>query len=202
MLNNCGKFHRYLPGAGETYYLSITLNLLIMNSRLLFCGLLFTFWSVVLLCITLAAVPLNPISLSFDSKMNILSVVPEGWGFFTRNPREPSVHAYKRNENRLTLVNKPMSDPDYWFGLSRKSRKINMELMGKIRSIPDSVWQQGRPDVMDTSCDSVYKMSRRNLKPLLLGEYLVIRQNRLPWAWAGGRQMPLMPYQKVLLIIN
>lgn len=174
-----------------------------MNKNIIFSVFLFLFWSIVIAYITLAAVPLNPVSLRFENKMNILSVVPEGWGFFTRNPREPAIFIYKRDSitNRFSLINYPMPAPQNYFGISRKMRKINIELFSILPTLNDSIWQKGETDAFTLSCDSITSTKGIFDNSALRGSLLIVKQERLPWAWVNSKNKLIMPYKKLVLNI-
>ena len=175
-----------------------------MSKNFLFSVILTIFWTIIMAYITLAAVPLNPISMNFENKMNILSVVPEGWGFFTRNPREPALYMYYRKSpnSGYTLLNSPLSSPENGFGISRRMRKINIELFAILSTVKDSSWQRGNENAIDLSCDSTLSVKGIFDNSTLRGTFLLIKQERLPWAWARQRQQIIMPYKKIILDIK
>ena len=103
--------------------------------------LLIGLWVVVISFIGLASLPLNPLSLKRSKQISIASVLPEGWGFFTRSPREPSILLFQAKDGQYQLVNKTAGDKSYLFGLARTSRSISDELRSMVSNISDSAWQ-------------------------------------------------------------
>lgn len=172
-----------------------------MNKKIAFASFLLVCWAAILAYIALASVPLNPASLKFENKMNILSVVPEGWGFFTRDAREPAIHVYKKENAGYSLVNYPMPDWKNGLGVSRNMRKINIELFSLLAAVQDSSWQTDTTGRLSFDCDTMVTLKGPFNHSRLRGTFLVVKQERLPWAWAGQWKTITMPYKKLLLNI-
>ena len=76
--------------------------------------------------ILVISVPNNVLSLNNsvlnNSKMNAL--IPEGWAFFTRSPREEQIYIYSYKDLRkVSLKNTDMSQ---YLGIKRKNRFIDV----------------------------------------------------------------------------
>ena len=57
-----------------------------LTLKLFFVGLVL-FWSILLSLVAISGLPYNPLSMSLRIELGIRSVLPEGWGFFTKDPR-------------------------------------------------------------------------------------------------------------------
>lgn len=166
---------------------------------------LILFWSVAVIIIGLSALPLNPLSLKYVNKINIFSIVPEGWGFFTKNPREPQYYLYKKTApDKFELITVSSSDKTNYFGLKRTSRVINSELFEILRQINDSLWQKngGSEASIDLHCDNNISVQNLSKSPNLKGLYTVISQERIPWAWSSSYKSIVMPYRKINILIK
>src|SRR5690606_6732348 len=53
-------------------------------------------WSTVTVYALHGALPYNPVKLPFQDRFNIRLFLPEGWAFFTRDPREDRMLPYLR----------------------------------------------------------------------------------------------------------
>lgn len=166
--------------------------------------LLICIWTLIISFIGLSSLPLNPLSLKRSNQSNILSLLPQGWGFFTRNAREPSILVYRQKENKYIRVNKTASDKSYWFGLLKYSRAINREVGSVLKQIPDSAWQNIKEtnNLLNFKTDSLVIVYNSSHNPILLGNFLLISQERLPWAWSTKYGKIVMPYRKINVIIK
>ncbi len=122
--------------------------------------------------------------------------VPEGWGFFTRSPREDIVDLYTINNGELKKVLHENGDMSNFFGSSRKSRKIGMETSIILSRIQDSLWHKQSdlehikiPEVVDDKIDN------ENLFYLTNGDFVLIKRKTTPWAWKENINLKNIPYE-------
>ena len=79
--------------------------------------------------VLLSSLPFNPTSINLPAKRLITGIAPQGWAFFTRNPREAQVILYKVvNGDHLEPVAQRHTERHNFFGLRRGSTKILLEL--------------------------------------------------------------------------
>src|SRR5581483_8297699 len=65
----------------------------------------------------------------YNVRNSSLYLFPEGWGFFTRNPREAIVDIYSiEGQNQLTLLSHANGSSAYYFGASRLGRRFGYEI--------------------------------------------------------------------------
>jgi antimicrobial peptide system SdpA family protein len=128
------------------------------------------------------------------SALHIL--LPQGWSFFTRDPREERISVFVRR-GPLAWTNASsttIADPRNAFGLDRTSRAQGLEVSHLVASVPDTAWTPCRYD--STIClDSVYHSdatANRVANPRLCGEVGIVLRPPVPWAWrhsAGVRML-------------
>ena len=166
---------------------------------ILFVAGLVCFWCVFILFIALASIPYNPLSLPQVNKMNVLRIIPEGWGFFTRNPVEPSYYLYQKNkEGVYILINPSAPEAVYYFGISRRSRRINVELHSMLSQLKDTSWEKvEQPRDIQLETNKLISIHSDLSNPLLRGDYILLELQRTPWAWSRQKIQPIMPYRKI-----
>lgn len=127
------------------------------------------------------------------------STMPQGWAFFTRNPREPQINLYKiENNNFLVLLNEsPSLNIDLAFGLKRTDRRISIA-MGAVATQHFN-WKNYTGNLKSLLSDREFnRYSNKNTddSKLTTGNYIMISEERIPWAWAKNFKTPKMKYYK------
>jgi antimicrobial peptide system SdpA family protein len=142
----------------------------------------------------ISSLEFNPLSISQKKSKMIFTLVPQGWGFFTRDPREAQTLIYTKTSGGFELVNKSASEPEYLFGLSRMSRRKNIEFGYVFSQIPDSLWVDHSDIVI---CDSLrpYHIKNAYLNPVCRGEFVVVSKDPIPWAWSKSYYSVEMPFK-------
>lgn len=88
--------------------------------------------------------PSNPIKnrLPFDSKLIGSILLPEGWSFFTRNPREEWLFAYTLKNAKVEPILFKGSSSKNLFGFSKEFRIRNMEIHTILEkaNVPENQW--------------------------------------------------------------
>lgn len=145
----------------------------------------------------------NPLTMDYQKSKLIFAIIPEGWGFFTRDAREPRTLIYKKKDDELVLINDSGASPKYLFGLSRKTRRQNIELGQLVGQIPDSIWV-ACPSKRWKDCEPSYThlVSDPFKHPVLEGEYIIIKQNPVPWAWSKSYNDIKMPFELSKILID
>jgi antimicrobial peptide system SdpA family protein len=145
--------------------------------------LLITLMIIVLCCtITDSVIQFNE---TFKSSIN--SVIPEGWSFFTRSPREEMADIYRIGKNKkLEKVSFQCSASENYFGISRKSRRIGMEISIVASKLSDSLWIKNK-NYNNNLLDSIPTNNVTVDKDVIFltkGDYLIKAFLPIPWAWA------------------
>src|SRR4029453_5790255 len=90
---------------------------------------LIALWMTVFVLVTISSLPFNPLSMAFHVEIGIRSLVPEGWGFFTREPRGLVLYLARPSGGRWQpLAGLPIGHPRNLFGIDRRPRAIPVEL--------------------------------------------------------------------------
>jgi antimicrobial peptide system SdpA family protein len=158
-------------------------------------------WFAIVVYIGLASIPFNPLSLSYNQKASIFTLIPQGWGFFTRNPREDEPYIYKKAGKTWIQISKPNAASGYFFGASRQGRKINFEAYNLISQLKDSLsWQ--KVDLVMANPKQfadlpLVRFINNTTSPILLGEFIFVKKRKIPWAWSNYYFTQPMP-SKVL----
>ncbi|NMO15877.1 SdpA family antimicrobial peptide system protein [Pyxidicoccus fallax] len=138
---------------------------------------------------------------------SIQFVLPQGWKFFTKSPREPELALYRRlDSGTWEHVNPlPVSDSSGFFRLDRTARAQGVEMALLTHAIPAFDWK-ARCRRSDEDClgDTVPVRTVRNLTPTptLCGTIGFVAREPLPWAWASHRDTTRMPASSLVLRVQ
>jgi antimicrobial peptide system SdpA family protein len=156
--------------------------------------LLVFFWSVLGVYSLHGAMPYNPVRLPFEEVLNVSRLLPQGWAFFTRDPREERLTAHRlRDDGQFELIGRtPHSRWVNAFGLNRSSRAEGVELalvLAGVQRLDASPWK---------SCEGSPAACARELvkngwphelnpvvpRPLVCGGIILKLEAPVPWAWS------------------
>jgi len=147
----------------------------------------------------------NPVHPPMAARIVQLSLMPEGWGFFTRNPREPARVAYAitaRGLIKLTFANTSLRN---LLGISRSARACDAELAALLVPILKPSWSKCTGDPEDFS--NWVKLRSLTVKnwsgtQFIGGDILVIERPPIPWAWSSSHSRVFMPSRLVRLHVE
>lgn len=154
----------------------------------------------------LAAVPPTAIEMSDGNREAVRAVLPEGWSFFTRNPREERLRPWRRSGSGGWTDAAPghNAGPDALFGVHRGATAHSVEL-GTLQQAAlkrgakwfDCQWA----DVTSCLSSAPPTATVRNAAPrrTYCGQIGISAQAPTPWAWARDGARAKMPY-KVLRV--
>lgn len=146
-------------------------------------GLLYFIWLVFV-----SSMPESVLTPNYELRASVNALVPEGWSFFTRNPRSEMADIYKIEGYKITRLSLSNAESENLFGLSRKSRKIGMELSLIANKVTVDDWKL----IPAISLENLPK----NFKPLRAekdfyfikkGKYVISVYDPIPWAWAKSK---------------
>lgn len=152
-------------------------------------------------------IPFNPVSYKFKQIKQAFSIMPQGWAFFTRSPRESQVLVYNVTDNRL--IKKEVvrhSEPENVFGLRRiQTYKMNelQFILNKIDSdqYTNTTWNY-ITNKMGVIPDTTYEVSHVFIDSELSGDtLLIVIQEIVPWAWFGNDSL-MMPAKAIKLSVK
>lgn len=165
-------------------------------TKLLYPLLLCLFWLLILWQVFKASLPI-PSGSSFAVKQSFFSVLPQGWGFFTRDPREEQVLFYRLDTNgKAQLFTKTNSDKSFFFGASRRNRTASIEAGALLAAIQKTAWiPKAGGDTLLFDADSQTDTLHNAFKPSsIVGNFILVKQQRTPFAWAARYDKVVMPY--------
>jgi antimicrobial peptide system SdpA family protein len=151
------------------------------------------------------SLPHNPIDLPFEEQLSTRAWAPEGWKFFTRNPREERPVLFVQRSGRWRRAETgPASRPRYLFGLDRAGRVQGLELGLIFEQIPRGAWREcdENPLACISSSAAAIPITNRSPKPTLCGSAGLALQKPIPWSWLELPRPVVMPSRIVRLEIR
>ena len=145
--------------------------------------------------VAVAAMPFNTLNLSDDLRSTVMSLIPEGWGFFTKNPRDPEIQVAVLHNGRLEKLNIVSSfEAKYAFGFNRLSRAQGLELDNLLGQLQTSgLWHdcQQKASVCAQSLSVQKRLLNSAAFPTLCGDLVLFERRPVPWAYRNMN--PNMP---------
>ena len=128
--------------------------------------------------------------LSENIKELVNQIFPQGWGFFTKNPRDLLLRIYKIENSKLTEIDISNQSFKNRFGCSRTSRMIGYEISKLAESVKMTDWKQNLTgNIVDNINDkSIEVKSKYLFRHFTKGEYLLKLYKPIPYAWARFNQ--------------
>ena len=136
-------------------------------------------------------------------KRNINIIFPEGWGFFTKNPRDLALEIYRIEKGKAYLIDASNQSLDNFIGLSRSSRIIGYETSTLVSNILKNEWKVSTTkNIHDHINDeTIIVKDKSNLNHLKKGNYLVKVFKPIPYAWSKSNQEKYNPFSVVKIKI-
>ncbi|AZQ65653.1 SdpA family antimicrobial peptide system protein (plasmid) [Flammeovirga pectinis] len=160
-----------------------------INIRFILILLLFVYF---VLLIFFVSIPDNTIISDSIFKKNIASISPQGWGFFTKSPREELIYLYNSNFERIDFNN---SSPKNFFGIKRYSRALSREVSILASNVNDSVWTEGKGIQIFIKEERIIDIKDDRIKHIKKGEYYLVKYNLPPWALSKVTSKDMIPYK-------
>lgn len=159
-------------------------------------SLVASFWLII--NVFLITVKGNPIEITNEVDTRVFNFIPQGWAFFTRDPREAQITIYKiENDSILKPYPQRHSSFTNLFGLKRTSSKILTELQLLKLKTSDSLYSNLKWNYQANQYSKIpsEKFEYRNeiFDPILLGDFIVVYQKPVPWAWSKSIERIEMP---------
>lgn len=112
------------------------------------------------------------------------SIFPEGWAFFTRNPREDQILIYSQEGDFFNKVSLKTTDQNQLFGIKRTNRFIQDKLGNIISEIDAKYWYRTKTGYnFHNIIDSLNQMSISVKTPSLCGTYIIEVKKIMPWSY-------------------
>lgn len=148
--------------------------------------LLATFWTLLFGYSIHAAMPFNPVALPYEQLLQVRFWLPQGWQFYTKNPRDERLLLLATDGSPLPEVSWPMAAKSNWFGIKRTARAIGVEAGALFVQIPETAWRECRRSEWSTCIKGLQPVTVENPtpRPRLCGTVIFGRQAPVPWAWS------------------
>lgn len=164
--------------------------------------LLASIWGGVIAYLTLVYAEESPFWEVANQRANVIRIAPQGWAFFTRDPREPVDQAYTQKEGRWVLDGRFYSGTRSFGDLLKRNRLVQVELAHVLSRVDESEWTACKDSLQGCiergGFNDVTVRNETNLQNLC-GRYMIERQPPVPWAWSGASEEVYMPSQIVAL---
>jgi antimicrobial peptide system SdpA family protein len=142
------------------------------------------------------ALPFNPLNLPRETEVAASMWSPQGWKFFTRNPREDWLIVY---QNRGAAWARTQPEPNFtlsnWLGVGRGVRAEGIEIALLIYDLPRSAFRPCRGPAASCIAQApiAARVKNKTPEPKLCGQVGVALQTQVPWAWSVRRDAVIMP---------
>lgn len=148
-----------------------------------------TAWIIVIAYVAQEQLPKNVISLPAQEKVKytVVNLVPQGWAFFTKSPRDPEMVPFKKapgDWQPLTLT--PHASPRNAFGLNRESRAQGVEIAMLLSAAKKDDWREcsdDRQHCLKSFGTPARHVENRSPDPTLCGTVGLLQERPTPWAW-------------------
>lgn len=110
------------------------------------------------------------------------TISPQGWGFFTKSPREDNVYIYSVTNKNIINEMLPNSHYSNFFGLSRKSRMIGFEISHILVQLNKEKWENFNGNFNKYTKKAI-KVDNSKLHYLKTGSYLLVKEKVPPYLW-------------------
>jgi sporulation delaying protein A len=148
----------------------------------------------------------SPIDLGYRRRTVVQALSPQGWAFFTRDPRESWEKVFLVRHGRLEPANPADARGMPWRGAIRGTRNRGIVLSHVIQAVPADAWQECKKSV--TACWKAYSATPVPVRVEvhdntgLCGQALLQKQPTLPWAWRRASGRTHMPSRIALVKID
>ncbi|MFJ6054684.1 SdpA family antimicrobial peptide system protein [Streptomyces sp. NPDC092307] len=134
------------------------------------------------------------------------ALVPEGWAFFTRSPREEQATVWGLAAGGSRFHERglgPYAQPANGFGWNREARALNLEI-GILQTAVSDRWAPCPGGDVSACLQREPALAIRNEapEPLLCGSVGISLREPVPWAWAEGQDPNGMPTRVARLDVS
>lgn len=171
--------------------------------KVLFSFLVFIYTLGILL-IADASLGYNVIPISKPFNKVAFAISPQGWGFFTRNPRESVIDLYAMRENKYHKVIKANASLQYFWGFNRGMRFSSAQMGYFVSQIPKDKWTADDSYNLDSLIQTLtpHEVINDFSQPVHCGKYILTQTERVPWAWSKHRENIKMPRSIVVIDVK
>jgi len=136
------------------------------------------------------ALPSNP--MDEMKSLTLLKVFPQGWGFFSKSPREESIMILNSSYDLATVW--PNNSFENLLGVKRFGRTQGIEMGLLYSQIPENMWTACESDLKNCVAPTeVITVNNTTPVPSFCGEYIIVKRQVVPWAWSKIMETDEMP---------
>jgi antimicrobial peptide system SdpA family protein len=154
------------------------------------------FWLIVAIYSVYPALPYSPLQLPYANLLNTQLWLPQGWAFFTRDPREDRTLIFVRTNGAWqSAYLAPHARLANLLGLDRASRGQGVEMGTFLKWMNGKSWSRchDRPvDCLDR-IPVLAQLDNKYPHPTLCGTIGLVQQKPVPWAWSRSPTPVVMP---------
>jgi len=150
---------------------------------------LFSCSSLLLVTTFISSIQINTLNNTLSPKFKyiIISIFPESFAFFTKDPKDEQIVLYSVQRNNIEKINLKTNSSYNFFGFSRKSRRLTYEIGILTKKIPDSLWNEIKETTIknidfDTISDFLLEKDN-NVQLFEKGKYVFYYYKPIPWEW-------------------
>ena len=148
-------------------------------------GICIGVWTLGIWWALVSSLPHNPQSPGLRAERGTRLVLPEGWGFFTRDPREADLILARLDENDEWRLEPPHASLDNLLGLRRLSRALPVESSQILHQVEPAFISCGDDNWRHCTAKApVHEIQNPVPDAKLCGDVTFVRREPVPWAWA------------------
>jgi antimicrobial peptide system SdpA family protein len=162
-------------------------------------------WLVAIAYAIYPALPYSPARLPLAESAHTALWAPQGWSFFTRDPREEKQTVYVRHGSEWeSALLAPHDRPANLAGLRRKSRAQGVEMALLVNGFSNNDWQPCTESLEQclAQLSSGHEVKNISPAPTMCGTVAVVLQKPVPWAWARSSRPVTMPFRILPLEVS
>ncbi|MEZ4363429.1 MAG: SdpA family antimicrobial peptide system protein [Kofleriaceae bacterium] len=162
-------------------------------------------WLVVIGYAAYPALPQSPVRLPLAERAHSYLWAPQGWSFFTRDPRGDRQFVYHKGASGWDpVLLAPHGRLTNLAGLRRRSRAQGVEMALLLENVPPTAWRtcDAPVQVCLSQPSTPREVPNVSPDPTMCGDVAVVLQRPLPWAWARASRPITMPSRVVSLRVS
>jgi antimicrobial peptide system SdpA family protein len=170
-------------------------------------GALSCFWIAVFLAVLVTMVEQSAFLPSRMARVVVQAYSPQGWAFFTRNPREAWRRTYRVDPDK-TLHSEDVADyrGAPWNGLDRSKRNRGIMAEQVAGQIPKDAWRNCKSSaeqcMLEYDRAVVHATLQANDTTGLCGRLLFQEAQTVPWAWRASYHRVNMPSRVAMVDVK
>jgi antimicrobial peptide system SdpA family protein len=176
-----------------------------MKKIYLFSFIVFSTFFLFFVVVFVSYLPFSPIAFSNKTKSHLQTLLPQGWAFFTRSPKEKTINVYQIKNKSVENINYKSGDIQFLFGAKKNARMQMFEIGTILNQIPDSLWLKNKGAIKNTNIlDTIIPLQivNRCIFKSVKGLVIIEKIDPLPWAWCNSKNTIKMPSEFVYLNVK